>query len=210
MRKIIIILFFLGLNVAVLSQNTFKTITLVARSIPSNIKYKGNLKMAIKWTDKLGEHILITTETGAFENPIYEDEQYNDAEIYAYHFINKYNTYEQTWMVYDFEKKCNFDVYANYIPNTLQLTDLNNNGIAEIWLIYKTNCTSDVSPFNMKIIMYEGDKKHVIKGKNKVQTGDNTFLGGKYLMDKDFYKSPKEIKDFAKKLWEDNVMNVWD
>lgn len=210
MRNNILNCLFFFLSFSVFSQNVIKVTPLVKRTIPNTISYKGNLKIALKWTDKLGENILITTETGSIENPIYEDDDYKDSEIYAYHFLNKYNTYEPTWTVNDFEKKCSLDVSAQFIPNSLQITDLNNNGIAEIWLVYKTNCTSDVSPFNLKIIMYEGNIKYTIRGKSKVQIGENEFVGGKYQMDKALYKADKKTKDFAKKLWEDNVIQSFN
>ncbi len=49
------------------------------------------------------------------------------AKLYAYHFIEK--------------------------GTELELTDLNKNGILEIWIVYKTYCKGDVSQSTMKPIM---------------------------------------------------------
>ena len=40
--------------------------TLNINEIPSEIQFEGKIKNAVKWTDKLGINIVITTETGIY------------------------------------------------------------------------------------------------------------------------------------------------
>jgi hypothetical protein len=60
---------------------------------------------------------------------------------------------------------------ASFVKNTFKINDLDHNGIAEIWLMYKIVCHGDVSPCEMKIIIYEEKQKIAMRGENKVQIG---------------------------------------
>ncbi|WP_188050321.1 M949_RS01915 family surface polysaccharide biosynthesis protein [Flavobacterium sp. GP15] len=180
--------------------------------LPKSLKYSGFIKNAVRWNDNQGENILITTETGIYTNEKFEHENDgSDAELYAYHFIVKDNELFQTWQVYDYIKDCSVDIEATFVKNTLQVTDLDKNGIAEIWLMYKKVCHGDVSPSEMKVIMYEGNKKFAMRGENKVFAGiDNNgkkqFYGGEYKFDKEFKNGSRVFKNYALNLWNKNIM----
>lgn len=184
---------------------------------PKSIKYEGFVKNAVRWKDKLGENIVITTETGYHINKKFEHEtdDGSDAELFAYHFIVSESEIKQTWKVYDFISDCPVDIVASFVKNTFQVTDLNNNGIAETWLMYKTICHGDVSPCDMKIIMYEGQQKYAMRGESKVEVGildngEKQFLGGSFKFDESFKKGPKIFKEFAQKLWNENLIEKWE
>lgn len=183
---------------------------------PKSIKYEGFIKNAVRWKDKSGDNIVITTETGYHINKKFVHESDgSDAELFAYHYIISGNQAKQTWKVYDYISDCPVDLVASFVKNTFQVTDLNNNGIAETWLMYKTVCHGDVSPCDMKIIMYEGTTKYAMRGENKVAVGldDNDqeqYIGGEYKMDDNFKKGPKPFKEFAQKLWNDNLIEKWE
>lgn len=184
---------------------------------PKSVKYEGFIKNAVRWKDKLGDNIVITTETGIYTSKKFKHEfdDSGDAELFAYHFIAANNEVKQTWKIYDYIADCPVDIVASFVKNTFQITDLNKNGIAEVWLMYKTVCHGDVSPSNMKVIMYEGQKKYAMRGENKVQIGsdDNdkaSFIGGEFKFDENFKKAPKTFKDYAQNLWNSNVIEKWD
>ncbi|MFD2938624.1 M949_RS01915 family surface polysaccharide biosynthesis protein [Flavobacterium notoginsengisoli] len=183
---------------------------------PESIKYEGFIKNAVRWKDKLGDNIVVTTETGYHINPKFEHESDgSDAELFAYHFIVSGNKAKQTWKVYDYIADCPVDIVASFVKDTFQVTDLNHNGIAEIWLMYKTICHGDVSPCDMKIIMYEETQKYAMRGENKVQVGvydngEKQFIGGKFKFDENFTNGPKVFKEFARKLWNENLMENWE
>ncbi|MBF4485134.1 hypothetical protein [Flavobacterium sp. CSZ] len=184
---------------------------------PASIKYEGFIKNAVRWKDKSGENIVITSETGIYRNEKlkHEFEDSIDAELYAYHFILSNNEATQTWRVKDFIADCPVDITASFVKNTFKITDLNKNGIAEVWLMYKTVCHGDVSPSNMKIIMYEGNSKYAMRGENKVQVGSDvndkaSFIGGEFKLDANFKNGPKVFKEYAQNLWKENLMEKWD
>jgi hypothetical protein len=179
-------------------------------TLPKTVEYTGLLITAVRWMDSLGSHIVLTTETGAIPSKTNKEEDYKEAALYAYHYMIIDDSIKLLWKVYDFVKECPLDIQANYIKNTFAVTDLNKNGNAEVWLMYKTACRSDVSPANMKIVMYEGVKKHIARGTNKVQVAEKSFTGGDYTFDAAFKSAPDAFKQYATQLWKKNSIETWD
>lgn len=185
-----------------------KTIALDKRSIPASIKYVGKIIKAVKYTDSYGDHIIITTETGETKSKGQESEDWRSAALYAYSYDMKDGNPKLIWQVHDFVNDCPVDMFANYLPNTFAVTDLNKDSKAEVWLMYKTVCHGDVSPSNMKIIMYEANKKYAVRGQNKVIAGGVNYGGGKYTFDQAFLSGPAVFRDYALQLWKKNLMET--
>ena len=195
---------------AAVGQSQIKLTQLAQNQLPSSLPVEGKIKNAVKWTDKSGENLVIMTETGIFQSKKWKHEaEGRDAELFAYHFLLSKDGAKQTWKAYDFIKDCPLDIEASFIKNTFQVTDLNKDGIAEVWLMYKTVCHGDVSPSDMKIIMYQGLHKFAMRGKNKVKISDRDYIGGEYKFDTAFSSGPKEFLDFAKQLWQKNSLQTW-
>ncbi|HWJ30500.1 MAG TPA: hypothetical protein VNS32_28465 [Flavisolibacter sp.] len=178
-------------------------------SIPKNIHYAGHIVNAVRWADTTGDHIIITTETGETQSKGQDlDDSYKDAALYAYHYIVQTDSLKLIWKVYDFVKECPLDLKANYIKNTFAVTDLNKDGKAEIWKMYKTACRGDVSPSDMKIIMYEDNKKYAVRGTNKVKVSEKEYMGGQYTFDEAFKKAPEVFRQYAIQLWKKNIVDT--
>jgi hypothetical protein len=184
--------------------------------ISKNIEYEGQLKSAFTWLDANGKHILITTETGIHENEKFTHEnEGRDAMLFAYHYLVAADSNFLQWRVYDYITDCPVDIEASFIKNTTKVTDLDKDGIAEIWLMYKTACRGDVSPCDMKIIMYEGKQKYALRGQSKVMSeiderGNKKYIGGEYKTDKIFNSSPSSFMKFAKEMWSANNIEKWE
>jgi hypothetical protein len=208
---ILILAFFYSLTIS--GQGKIAITKLDSTDLPKNLKYNGSIKEAIRWTDKLGDNIVVTSETGEYQSKSKKElafrDSFRDAELFAYHYIIKKDTIVQIWNVYDFIKECPTDIEANFVKNTFQVTDLNNDGVAEVWLMYKTACHGDISPCDMNIIMYQGQQKFAMRGQNKVQVSDKELIGGDYKFDKAFIDGPTTFKEFAKNLWDKNIMQTW-
>ncbi len=188
------------------------TITLI-NSLPKELVYEGKVKEAINWADKEGKHIAFITETGIYVSEKFgHDNDGADAEIFAYHYLfnEKTDRYEFKWKIYDYISDCPVDIAANFIENTFKVTDLDNNGIHEVWVMYQKVCHGDVSPFEMKVIMYEGNTKYAMRGENKIQLSDNESFGGEYKFDNNFTKGKDVFREYARKIWSDNIMVKWE
>lgn len=195
--------------VVLFSQSKFKVINSNESKLPILLNYKGDIKDHARWVDDLGEHTVIVCETGKInKKEVYDMESY-DAELYAYKYDKKDGQITQDWKIQDFVRDCPFDITANFVDNTLQVTDLDKDGTGEVWVMYKTTCRSDVSPSSMKIIMYEGQAKHAMRGQNKVPATETTYFGGEYKFDEAFDSAPKSFREFAIKLWNENIIENW-
>lgn len=196
--------------------NDLKIKTLTKAEIPTDISYEGEIKNAVRWKDKMGDNIVLTTETGIYQSDKFQHEnEGGDAELFAYHYTIHEGRSNLVWKVYDYISDCPVDIEAKFIKDTFNITDLDENGIAEIWIMYTTVCHGDVSPANMKIIMYEVFTKHAMRGRNRITLGPNedgsTFIeGGEYVFDDRFLNSRKEFQEYAINLWNSNIDYNWN
>ena len=205
--KILLMLSFIFISNTCLAQ--LKVSELNERSLPKDIKYNGKIVKAVRWADNTGDHIVVTTETGETASKGSEEDE-RDASLYAYHYIVRPDSSMLTWKLHDFIKNCSVDIKANFIKNSFAVTDLDNNGKAEVWLMYKIVCHGDVSPANMKIIMYEDDKKFAVRGTNMVKVSEHDHVGGEYSFDEAFKKGPEVFRKYAADLWRKNKLETWD
>ena len=169
-------------------------------------KVTGNIKQFMRWTDHLGDNYLVLCVTDELKSPAKKSKFGEDCsggcadkELYAYHFVGKDSL---LWKLSDFEKACNYDNIVEFRKGATKITDLDHNGIAEVWLMYSTTCTSDVSPRTLKLIMYQGNKKYAIRGTSQPARNEiDEKSGGKFIPDKEFESLPQSFKDFGKNLW---------
>jgi hypothetical protein len=200
-------------------------VKIATSEIPATIKVKGTVQEVWKWTDNLGENILITSSVAPHEEKSKDGEEGQSAEIHAFHYAKKDGDYTQVWMMNDAEKLCPVDITCDFIPGSATVTDLDKDGIAEIKVQYSVACRGDVSPATMKLIMYENGVKYALRGNMWIQYGPDlkytvtekdvnletapiikdqdellrTF--GRYENEKEFADAPPEFLTFARSEW---------
>jgi len=177
-------------------------------SLPKSISYTGKLKNAVSWNDNTGTHYVVTSETGIVDSKEAGSDGRN-AELFACHYLGK-DSLRLTWRVYDFIRDCPVDLTASFVKNTFAVTDLDRNGQAEVWLMYRTVCHGDVSPSEMKIIMYENGKKYAVRGTSRIKVSEKDYEGGAYNFDPAFKAAPDVFKRYAKALWQKNIIDTGD
>ena len=198
------ILFLLMAFFSLSSQSQIKLTRTDSAHLPNKLKYTGHLLNAVKWTDSLGENTVITSGTGAVPCKTLEEDGYRDAAIYAYHYLTKGDSTKLVWRIYDFISECPVDLDLYFIDKTFAVTDLDKNGIAEVWVMYRNSCHGDVSPVPTKIIMYEGNKKYALRGTSKVKVSATAYMGGEFSLDENFKTGNPLFKTYAEKLWSNN------
>jgi hypothetical protein len=179
-------------------------------SIPRGIQYNGKIVRAVRWTDSTGTNIVILTATGEIRSKNSADEDYSDGALYAYHFIVSGDSLRQTWKVYDYVKECPVDMFLYFVEKSFIVTDLDKDGRAEVWIMYKSSCQGDVSPIPMKIVMYEDDKKFALRGTTRVQVSEKEYSGGSFTFDEAFTKGPATFRQYADKLWKQHRVETWE
>src|ERR1700741_3009780 len=84
--------------------------------IPAEIKVKGKVQEAWKWSDALGENILVAS----WIKPYDDKDQYDEgqtSEVHAYHYARKENEFMKVWTMNDEIKVCVFDIKCGFIKN---------------------------------------------------------------------------------------------
>ena len=221
-----------------LSSNPFEKLMIRqvdSAAIPAGIKFKGSLYQAWEWKDALGDNLLIASQTPITETTNADDETGAAASLHAFHYTKDGDTYKLLWQLNDGVKDCPVDLTCTYLANSIHITDLDNNGVAETTLQYKTACRGDVSPAYMKVIMHQDTVKYGLRGNMwvKQNTADRFTLSadslnleklpkpkdeyarlvqmdGRYESEKDFLKAPESFLLFAKEQWLKHVIETFE
>ena len=181
-------------------------------NLPSGIKYEGNVITGKRWNDKNGENILILTKTNLKEKKVRKsgfEETDLECELYGYHYVSSGGSYSLLWKIQDFVKECWFDLTLDFIPGSLSITDINENGVAESTFLYKMACRSDVSPSELKLMMHENDTKYALRGNMLIKMEGYTD-GGNYSIDKSFDSAPAGFLDYAKSQWKEYRLETFN
>jgi hypothetical protein len=191
------------------SYGQIKLTKLDSSTLPRNIKYVGHIIRAVKWTDSLGVNYLIASETGRIYNKVKDEEDLFNAYLYAYHYAVKNDSTKLISRVYDYNKGCDLDLDFYFVDKAFAVTDLDKNGLAEIWVMYKNSCHGDVSPVPIKIIMYEGTRKYALRGESRVKVSATEYVGGNFTLDDNLKNGQPAFRQYAENLWTQNKMEKW-
>jgi hypothetical protein len=172
------------------------------KAIPASIKYDGVVDTAVKYSDADGDHIVFTTEYDDTEPGDDNEDRINGIHLQGYCYKLNGDKCQREWQMNDLVTKCEVDLAADFVNNTFAVTDLDNNGRGEVWLMYHMACRGDVSPSSIKIIMHEGAKKYALRGESRVKVNATDYYGGTYKLDEAFQKGPAQFRQHALQLWD--------
>jgi hypothetical protein len=96
---------------------------------------------------------------------------------------------------------CELDLFAEFVPEATEVTDLDGDGIGELTFAYRTSCTGDVSPMTLKLLVLEQRDKYILRGTTIVDAGDGERLGGVVRPDAALAKNPRFLAH-ARAVWE--------
>lgn len=167
---------------------------------------KGKLMQALRYQDKSGENLILLTRTEEAFRRVGEDRLLAATrEIFAYRFLIQGSKAEQQWQVRDYVLDCPYEIEIEFISAGLQVTDLDADGLAELWLPYRLGCRAEQGPITMKIIMYEGGQKYALRGQTRAQNPSGEYDGGDSTMDSALRDAPQRFRDFAVELWQTHM-----
>lgn len=192
------------------SYGQIKLTKLDSTSLPATIQYTGHINNAVKWMDSISTHFVITSITGQVKTTPKDEEDGSDAYLYVYHYIVKNDSTKLLWRISDYNKACPFDIELYFVGKAFSVTDLDKNGMAEVWVMYKNSCQSDVSPVPTKIIMYEGIKKYALRGESRVKISATEYIGGSFTLDDNLKNGNALFRQYAEKLWIKNKTETWN
>ena len=137
---------------------------LSARELPAGLSYRGSVEAARRWTDRGGDNLLLLTRTGEAASVDRDGARVISRELHAYHFVRQGSGFRLLWQVADYVRDCDVDIVLAYAPGSLQVTDVDADGIAESSFVYQLACMGGMDPADMKLILHEGAVKYAIRG----------------------------------------------
>lgn len=172
-------------------------------SLTADLEFSGEVVDGAHWRDAMGENVLVMSQSGSIPSTSGDcltDDGCEDAEVYAYHYIrDDEGNNTLLWKIIDYERDCPFDLYAGFIPDSLSITDLDSDGVAESTFLYKLVCRSDVSPAGLKLIMHEGQQKYAIRGSTRLP---HNLGGGEMRLGWELKEAGNPFKAFAIEQWD--------
>lgn len=154
----------------------------------SQLDFDGGIIFSNYWDDKNGENVVLFTEDPG-------------KQLFVYHYAIKDNSPQLLRKVSDFIKDCDWDYAFEFIKPSISATDLDKDNIGEITFAYRITCTSDVSPWELKLLTLENGDKYIIRGTTAISYGEENY-GGDKTIDESFTNGPQAFLDHANKTWE--------
>jgi len=189
-------------NVPANNHSAFVVKELSVSDIPQGANYKGKLVRAIRWDDASGTNYLLLTLVDVYpvdgrKGKMCDDVSYCfTSELFGYHFVRHDARLSRLWHIYDLVKECSYDITLQFLPESLEVTDLDRDGVAETAFVYRLACRSDVSGAAMKLMMHEGKKKLAIRGSTMTP-----IEPGEMNIDPAFNSSSVIFRTHAVKRW---------
>ncbi len=171
-------------------------------SFPDPSLVRGNIVRSMRYADQTGENYLVLTETNIARKKTggTEDAALQSKMLHAYSFRKE--GLQLSWKISDGVYDCPdiTGIGAMHQPGSVEITDIDGDGTAEVWLAYELWCKGDVSPSRLKAIMHEGTQKYAIRGETFLHV-DGMDLGGAGIPDPAFSRAPASFRQFAGKYW---------
>jgi hypothetical protein len=175
-------------------------------SIPADL-IAGTLVRAVRWRDANGENLLVLSQRRstrtAREDALDDDDEGSFIELQAVHSVRKGSSTRVLRRVRDSSSVCAFDNNTKFLVDSLEVTDLDANGLGEVTFAYFVQCTSDVSPATLKLLLLENGKKFIIRGTNFISIGEGATegYGGERNIDPSFNGAPRTFMEHALSRW---------
>ena len=174
------------------------------KAIPDAVDAKG--PAAWGWTDGNGNNVFVVTYADQ-ENPS-EDEgeapsTRSRSMLITHDVVGAGGKAVRKRTVKDFVNGCPFDVHLHLEDDSLQTTDLDGDGFAEITFAYQLTCTSDMSPRTRKLLLLEDGEKYILRG--------HTGLGGGWSPEGDVpseYKVDPSVAN-GPKVFREHLIAAW-
>jgi hypothetical protein len=137
------------------------------------IKPSGTLVNALWVSDREKSNVLVMTESAVKSHKTLNAIFYGRSDI----------QWKQDWSISDSVQCPGLDSEARFFPEATSVTDLDNDGKAEITVAYSLFCGGGVDPSTVKVIMRQGDTKFAIRGESLIRLPGKESIGGSRTVD---------------------------
>ncbi len=165
---------------------------------------EGQLLSATEYASSGEQFILLQTESGYYETrPQANDPEniHQNKEIHVYSYARDGEKIGALkFKLYDFVHHCPVAARLDFTGDSPFITDLDEDGVREVWISYYKSCKGDVSPDELKVFMYRKGIKHAIRGTTH-RLGEGRFTGGEYKADSRMQKADPRVRRFGEELF---------
>jgi hypothetical protein len=167
-----------------------------------HIAFTGALVSAWSVQDKRGRHILVLTSLAGPSRARPNLQRNERIDLRASYFGAGKAAWNEEWNIKDAVDCPHVDSSAAFFANSVTVTDLNNDGIAEITVPYKMFCGGGIDPDTVKVILRQGSVKLALRGESQVRIPGQEPFGGSYTSDKAL-SLPKNVtyKNHLERVW---------
>ena len=232
MKVVLLISILFVIQVPLLGQEKkIEVKTIGIKDLPVGIKYKGKIIEVLSWNDSNGQNIFISSSIG----PIVKEQAYGEPTVRKQIFAEQYTIMNKKvkllWDDIYVESVCPMHVELDFIPKSISITDLDNNGITESTVVYKNACRSDVSLADFVVQMHTNQSSYCLRGHTLIRVGrpydkmdltnygfnlekalvekaytdEFAKLNGRYTDTKEFINTPPEFLNHAIEIWKKYV-----
>ncbi|WP_426337236.1 M949_RS01915 family surface polysaccharide biosynthesis protein [Pseudoduganella sp. R-31] len=140
--------------------------------LKEDLKPNEQVVSLVRYSDSHGDHTLLLTERETAAKS-----RAGKAINLAAMSFNKNGARE--WIIRDgAECPAGSGAKPTFFPNAAPVTDLNNDGTAEVTVAYSLTCGTESEPSEIKAIMRQGDDKYAMRGQALVFTSAQPVSGG--------------------------------
>jgi hypothetical protein len=186
-------------------SQTFQMLTFSKDVLKKLSNIEGDFLYGFSWIDKAGVNQLLFTKAVKFVQMRGEEQGIGDEFGYlkAYHFAGENDNYKLIRMIQDGNSQgCSsppFAIDLDFYEKSISITDLDENGYAEVVFMYYILCASEICPVPTKLMLLENGEKHAIRGDSYIA---EINIGGEKNTDASFKKLNPKIQDLANQTWE--------
>jgi hypothetical protein len=200
--QILVLLGLIAFSTPVLAQKKTRSSKANLSALPAGVTYSGKAVHSLTWKDREGRHVFIASESGLAQTADSAGSDLKRGTITARHYVLA-DTNRLTWTETDSVVGCGADADLGFLTSAFQLTDLDSDGIYELWLVKRSACRSDVSPADMQLVMHEGDQRFTMIGKTRVRISEKESIGGEYDFNNQFLEGNPKFKKRGMDMWND-------
>lgn len=160
--------------------------------LPRFVDFTSEESDTLTWADEQGVHFLQLKKSEMF---------LDEAEMVASHYLNVTHWLESgesrlaTWHYADSIVACYVDVEAKFLAAP-RFTDLDEDGVYEVWFITQLACKGDISPSRVQVVMVDKEEFFQLDAEQKLIFPNGVTDGGAYQLGS-FVSLPEAYQTYA-------------
>ncbi len=173
--------------------------------LPVFVDFTGEDSDTLTWEDNLGRHFLLLETSDIIEG---KEPGTHSQSVRVVHGLKEVENIREIWTFEDGQYDCPVEVRTVFRAAP-RLSDLNQNGVYEVWFMIEKFCKGDASPSELRVIMFnENKQKYILEGTTQQVFADGSIYGGEYIL-KNFDSLPQEYQDFAIRYFKRNYKETF-